>query len=1152
MADENIGKLMLTIGADIGELAKSFVKTASYVKDIQKAVSDVNFENMVKNAQVTARVIQSLRTQTVNGFNNITRAVKNTSDGFRSVKTAIDLSTKAFNRQEFDLHRIVYRLDAMNRSFKGVGTSLRNFGRDGQQETKKVEKSVDILGTSLLGGSRIMRAFSHNFVDGLSLMAAEFWVLSMAARTTYRILIAFPTKAIKSVDEYRLSVIKTQALISTFSPKDVDFGISFKNARDYARDLVAEMDILAAFTLGTSFDLQAITQEFMKQGVLVDINNKKAKDAFLNIANAIEIIASGFQAPELQIRQEARALAMGQVDLRATLATELNARLGGQLKERIALWKQEGSFIQNIGNLLQGYAESIKDIRSTWKSTSALFKTMSDRVLRFGSEAFYEAINKQLRKMTDYLQEHEVLIATKLHAGWKRLIILAESLKRSYETLQEPILMLIELGAKFFKGWGFILVGVIPVELQRISLWIRFLYNEVKDLLGLWMQIGQAMKDIGSDWTFSGTKALEKELKAIGEEQAQILKMLFPQKVSLFTQEFSPGQVLKSLFLPGYDEMVRRMKDFEDEVNEFKQSLGKKGVKTPGIMPFIDREKIESEYDAFLSSTSVKTSRWLDEESRKIDKHRESLIRNKRLLIEDEAAIAMSALNASTMRLPGGGYSRDLAQPTNEFGPRIGMKAMGIDTWMKEYIKIVEDADRKTKELIKDINVIADIQLMEKAEERRKMIAAPGVSISQRYSSPMQKSMSELTEFIRNQRMEIKKLVMSELLTQGEADRLLLGLDRNAIAERGRIIEESFQKMQEEIAKSDAFITERMRGKNDLQARLAKENEELARAQRELSRIYTQGIVLKQTYDDKMEAMSKASSQRKLIIEEQFNSEMLSKQLSLRKSQLSVAEIELTMSRAAVAKERLILSQQELEQELKILDTLSRIEGIGSLAWSEQREKVEELRESIANLGQTVRETTGSMGEGMRYAIEKYVRDSNSEFEYGSQFIQDSASGMTSFITSTFDDFRNRDLKSWSEYLENLINIFAQAAQKIVAEMMVVKAISMITGLFSMGVSASSSSNLTPNGLYNYKPPSFNSLSETSNIPGVDRLSAREGSSTSGTIINQAINFNIKEPMDAYSFDAYLERSHGKVKKIVADGIDQSSGFKKQVRGRNK
>src|SRR3990167_861490 len=318
-------------------------------------------------------------------------------------------------------------------------------------------------------------------------MSAEFWVLEMAARTSYRVLMAFPKKAIQSVDAFRLSVIKTQALISTFSPKDVDFETSFQNAREYARDLVTEMDILAAYTLGTSFDLQAITQEFMKQGVLIDINKTKAKDAFLNIANAIEIIASGFQAVELQIRQESRALAMGQVDLRATLATELNARLGGQLKERIALWKQEGTFIENIGDLLKGYAASIADIRSTWKSVSALFKTMSDRIIRFGSEAFYDAINVQLRKMTDYLREHEVLLSGKLYAGWQGLITIVSSLKRSYQTLEEPIGKLIELSRSFLHGWGYILVGFLPVAIERVALKLRVLYDSILLIIGAQM-----------------------------------------------------------------------------------------------------------------------------------------------------------------------------------------------------------------------------------------------------------------------------------------------------------------------------------------------------------------------------------------------------------------------------------------------------------------------------------------------------------------------------------------------------------------------------------------------------------------------------------------------------------------------------------------
>ena len=186
------------------------------------------------------------------------------------------------------------------------------------------------------------------------------------------------------------------------------------------------------------------------------------------------------------------------------------------------------------------------------------------------------------------------------------------------------------------------------------------------------------------------------------------------------------------------------------------------------------------------------------------------------------------------------------------------------------------------------------------------------------------------------------------------------------------------------------------------------------------------------------------------------------------------------------------------------------------------------------------------MGQGMQYAMEKYVRDSNSEFEFGVNFIEDSAQGMTSFIGEILDDFRNRDLKSWSEYLTNLVNVFAQAAQKIVAEMMVVKAISFFTGLFSTGASA-------VGGINSVQTPTSGSWDggvSSADLPvGIERMASEEFAGSSGIIVHQSINFEIKEPMDAYSFDAYLNRSGGKVKKIVADGIDQSVSFKKQIRG---
>ena len=67
-------------------------------------------------------------------------------------------------------------------------------------------------------------------------------------------------------------------------------------------------------------------------------------------------------------------------------------------------------------------------------------------------------------------------------------------------------------------------------------------------------------------------------------------------------------------------------------------------------------------------------------------------------------------------------------------------------------------------------------------------------------------------------------------------------------------------------------------------------------------------------------------------------------------------------------------------------------------------------------------------------------------------------------------------------------------------------------------------------------------------LPGVRRVPGESGLGSSG--VTQNINLVFKEPMDAYSFDNYIKRSGGTIKKIVADGIDESIVFKKQVRGK--
>lgn len=1139
---ENIDDLLVTIGGDLSGLTQSFQKTADHIKEMAKAVSGVNFENLVKNGQVVARVIDSLRTQTVKGFGEMAAKTKevavavgvvgtqmealssqvqtvsaslntlpfgrmvilleqiaaNTnvvSRNFKGLRKDVQLTDASTSRLETDLHRIVGRLDELKSSFdkvasgaqratKGMDESgksareaeriyhkLKNaalsMGRDTKKSSDGMVKGMGFLSMGLLSGSRIMKAFSHNMVDGLSLMSAEFWVLSMAARTAYRAIMFFPTKAIKAVDEFRLSVIKTQALITTFAPKEVDFGVAFKEARDYARSLVSELDLMAAYTLGSSFDLQAITQEFMKQGVLLDVNNEKARSAFLNIANAIEIIASGFQAAELQIRQEARALASGQVDLRATLATELNARLGGRLKENVALWKQEDSFVVNIGEQLKGYAASLDDIRNTWKSISALYKTMTDRVIRFGSEEFYDKVNKKLRAMTDYLQKNEVVLSTGVYRGWLLLTTAVNGFIGKMKLLDPYYQKMKAFFTTWASGMEQFLVGMLPgilnniiatfdvlvKEIVYLVYWTdnaKTMFGELADMSG-WIDFTWIDKLAKGEplpnWNFAKTREGAKKVDELGNSIFEA-----SAKIKTFDQMMLEGGEALEKYYRQIDEFKEKMKN-----------MGK-ATKTPTIMPQVDREKFQTELDTFLNSSAAKTESYLENEKKQIEEQARFLINQKKLILRDTMGSNIAGIFQQRDFAPA-----RMGPTVKEIAPLVGifndLKEAGVEL-NKELDKFVKDVD--TIKRIKTLEL--DFEMSKRAEE-------PGKAITSRWGTSIEKKVQELNDFIRDQKHKIEILSAEGILNPEQATKLLTGLDENASKDVERF------------------------------------------------------------FDD-------------------FNREILSKQIASRRHQIDMAESTFGISRSDAARERLSLSQQELDIELRRLDLLDSFNEKGTEAWNSQIERVEELRNKIVELDQTVRETSGSFGEGVEYEINKFLQNSESSFEFGSGFVQDAASNMTSFLSSTFDDFRNADMKGWQEYLKNLVNVFAEAAQKILVQMAVIKMFEVASSFFTAGTSTTTSSGGAGGFNQFLGNPGAAAKADVPTIGdnfykpiGIRKVSSSDFSSER-EVIAPVINFNIDQPMDAYTFDSYVKRNSGSIRKVVADGIDQSRGYNKKLRGK--
>lgn len=195
-----------------------------------------------------------------------------------------------------------------------------------------------------------------------------------------------------AVENYKTSVAEATAFITTFSQKVAagDLSGGFKDANEYAKRLVVELERIDSQTIASGKDLTAISNTMMQNGVMLDVDNKKQVQGFINIANALSLVTVG-QNKDVQIRQEINALMQGQIRATDRLPKLLSA-IDPQLEEHLKLWKAQGTTIENVGGLLQGFQQSAGLIEQTWMAVGSSLETVRDKVLRDGFLPIYKDI----------------------------------------------------------------------------------------------------------------------------------------------------------------------------------------------------------------------------------------------------------------------------------------------------------------------------------------------------------------------------------------------------------------------------------------------------------------------------------------------------------------------------------------------------------------------------------------------------------------------------------------------------------------------------------------------------------------------------------------------------------------------------------------
>lgn len=227
-------------------------------------------------------------------------------------------------------------------------------------------------------------------------------------------------QGVNAIDTYNLSIAKMAAMMTGMMVAEPGKNLAqqYQEARAYAEQLNVMIEQVDKNTLLTASDLRSITEEMMKQGVVVDTNSRKQVEAFTSLANALAVISVGYPNKEIQLRQEVRALLQGELRDTNQLAKMLDAQLNGELKEQLALWETSEEKIIGIGDLLRGFAAAQGDINASWEAAKTTLETIYEQVLRAGFQTAFKDINRSVKELSEWAVKHKDEIGALVNDGY--------------------------------------------------------------------------------------------------------------------------------------------------------------------------------------------------------------------------------------------------------------------------------------------------------------------------------------------------------------------------------------------------------------------------------------------------------------------------------------------------------------------------------------------------------------------------------------------------------------------------------------------------------------------------------------------------------------------------------------------------------------
>jgi hypothetical protein len=285
-------------------------------------------------------------------------------------------------------------LGKMQTTLEGMNTSLKKT----EAHTKQASQSMAALSRSILR------------------LYAQYYILSSAIQAVGSAIL----KSIDIIDQYNNAITTMAALITSrlkFNHGET-LAEGYKRARTYAEGLMGTLvDIDKHVTMNLQ-ELIEMSQEMIRQGVILDTNNQEAVKGFTNVANALSTMIGNVPDRMRQINQEIRALLTGQTRESDKLAKSV-ASMTPEFAKQIEIHRKAGDLWQWLGGLLRGFSAAQSDIDRSWQTMKSTLQTIGMQIARLGLDSMFREVVAWAGKLSQWADAHKEQIADGLAVAWR-------------------------------------------------------------------------------------------------------------------------------------------------------------------------------------------------------------------------------------------------------------------------------------------------------------------------------------------------------------------------------------------------------------------------------------------------------------------------------------------------------------------------------------------------------------------------------------------------------------------------------------------------------------------------------------------------------------------------------------------------------------